>query len=137
MLITCVCAVFHSLPCNESLYFQQHWSDRALTLPARTSEFRGAFRAQENVVPGRSPLEVCAVTRKTSIAFTLIVLLTFFACGGGNLGPGTAATTTFAKSSFTAGIAHVAGNYGFTQENYLLEGAKKFRSWARNRSLCT
>ncbi len=51
----------------------------------------------------------------------------FLACGGGRLGPGTAATATFAASSFSAGIAHVAGNYGFTQENYLLEGAERIQ----------
>jgi len=55
------------------------------------------------------------------------MLGTFLACGGGHIGPGTAATTSFAQSSFTVGIAHVAGNYGFTQENYLLEGAKQIQ----------
>jgi hypothetical protein len=49
------------------------------------------------------------------------------ACGGGRMGAGTAATATFASASFHAGVAHVAGNYGFTQENYLLEGAERIQ----------
>lgn len=43
------------------------------------------------------------------------------------MGAGTAATATFASAGFHAGIAHVAGNYGFTQENYLLEGAERIQ----------
>ena len=41
-------------------------------------------------------------------------------CGGGRFGSGSGFAT-----HFTAGIAHVAGNYGFTQNNFLVEGAQK------------
>lgn len=67
------------------------------------------------------------MTRRILLVVILAILGTFVACGGGGIGPGTAATRTFAQASFHAGIAHVAGNYGFTQENYLLEGAKQIQ----------
>ena len=65
--------------------------------------------------------------QKLLLGLTLIIVSTFLACGGGQLGPGTAATRTFAQGSFSPGIAHVAGNYGFTQQNYLLEGAEQIQ----------
>jgi hypothetical protein len=68
------------------------------------------------------------VTPKIVLVAALVFVGTFLACGGGRIGAGTAATASFAESkSFTAGIAHVAGNYGFTHENYLLEGAKRIQ----------
>jgi len=39
---------------------------------------------------------------------------------------------TTPPTSFTAGITHVAGNYGFTQENYLVEGAQKISQLGSN-----
>jgi hypothetical protein len=44
-------------------------------------------------------------------------------CGGGHIGSTSAAVSVHSK--FTAGIAHVAGNYGFSQNNFLVEGAQK------------
>jgi len=68
------------------------------------------------------------VTRKICLVSTLLLIGTFLACGGGQLGPGTQATSSFAQhSKFSVGIAHVAGNYGFTHENYLLEGAEQIQ----------
>jgi len=52
-----------------------------------------------------------------------------FACGGGKIGAGSTENAgsagPAASSRFAAGIAHVAGNYGFTNNNYLVEGAEK------------
>jgi hypothetical protein len=79
----------------------------------------------------------------------LTALALTVACGGGSLasmknapGPGNpngspsgsssgsssdvSAMSNF-MNSFAAGIAHSAGNYGFTQENYLQEGAERIR----------
>jgi hypothetical protein len=57
------------------------------------------------------------------------------ACGGGHIGAGSTGGSGSASASgstavsvpakFTAGIAHVAGNYGFSQNNFLVEGAEK------------
>jgi hypothetical protein len=44
-------------------------------------------------------------------------------CGGGHIGSGSNAVAV--PSKFTAGIAHVAGSYGFSQNNFLVEGAQK------------
>jgi hypothetical protein len=49
------------------------------------------------------------------------LLCTTFGCGGGHIG----SAAVSAPSKFTAGIAHVAGDYGFTQNNFLVEGAQK------------
>lgn len=78
----------------------------------------------------------------------LMVLGSTVACGGGSLAsmknaPSSSGSTptntsvsntssdTSARSnfmnSFAAGIAHSSGNYGFTQENYLQEGAERIR----------
>jgi hypothetical protein len=74
----------------------------------------------------------------------LTVLLFTIACGGGNSlasmngapssgnnNSSTSGSNASAKSnfmnSFAAGIAHASGNYGFTQENYLQEGAERIR----------
>lgn len=42
-------------------------------------------------------------------------------CGGGHIG----SERVSVPKKFTAGIAHVAGNYGFSQNNFLVEGAQK------------
>jgi hypothetical protein len=53
--------------------------------------------------------------------FLIISVLSFgVACGGG---PHPAAS----RPEFSAGIAHVSGNYGFTQDNYLVEGATRIQ----------
>ncbi|HEX7892933.1 MAG TPA: hypothetical protein VF447_02000 [Terriglobales bacterium] len=54
------------------------------------------------------------------------MLLAASGCGGGHFssGPGSGSGPRF-SNRFTAGIAHVSGNYGFTQNNYLVEGAQK------------
>ena len=55
--------------------------------------------------------------RKTAW-FSIALALSFaVACGGGR--------PTASISGFSAGVAHVAGNYGFTQDNYLVEGAQR------------
>lgn len=74
--------------------------------------------------------------------FALLTALVFtVACGGGNTtsmknspSHGTNAapsSNVSAKANFmngfAAGIAHASGNYGFTQENYLQEGAERIR----------
>lgn len=86
--------------------------------------------------------------RYTSI-FTLLTALVFtVACGGGNLSslknsnntgaPNNSGSPNNSNSSsnsakanfmnsFAAGIAHADGNYGFTQENYLQEGAERIQ----------
>jgi hypothetical protein len=51
-------------------------------------------------------------------------------CGGGHIGSGSAAISK--SSKFTAGIAHVAGNYGFSQNNFLVEGAQKISQLGSN-----
>ncbi|HXF14749.1 MAG TPA: hypothetical protein VN517_16455 [Terriglobales bacterium] len=61
---------------------------------------------------------------RNNLLIGLISLLTLcFGCGGGHIGSTSAAVS--APSKFTAGIAHVAGNYGFSQNNFLVEGAQK------------
>jgi hypothetical protein len=67
------------------------------------------------------------VIRKISLFLLVAVAGVSISCGGGHVGAGTAATATFARTGFHAGIAHVAGNYGFTEENYLLEGAEQIQ----------
>lgn len=80
------------------------------------------------------------------LPFALFAALAFtVACGGGsptsmkgnptggqpNSSASGSASSVSAKSdfmnSFAAGIAHASGNYGFTQENYLQEGAERIR----------
>lgn len=60
--------------------------------------------------------------------FVIPAVLTIAAagCGGGHFPSekGAAASGGF-SNKFAAGIAHVSGNYGFTQNNYLVEGAQK------------
>jgi hypothetical protein len=57
--------------------------------------------------------------RKAYLLGISILVSIAVGCGGGKIGSGTTST------KFTAGIAHVSGNYGFTQNNYLVEGAQK------------
>ncbi|HET7209126.1 MAG TPA: hypothetical protein VFI95_21290 [Terriglobales bacterium] len=78
-----------------------------------------------------------------SVALFSALLFTV-ACGGGNLGSGrnqppgngdsssgSSSSQSSAKqqfeNSFSAGIAHAAGNYGFTSQNYLVEGAERIQ----------
>src|SRR5215469_10269126 len=79
------------------------------------------------------------MSHKSYISFCalLAALTVTVACGGGKLGssnPGGSAGTgsAVAKSNFmnffAAGISHASGNYGFTQENYLQEGAERIHS---------
>jgi hypothetical protein len=58
--------------------------------------------------------------RKAYLVCISILISIAAGCGGGKVGAGTAAS-----AKFTAGIAHVAGNYGFTNDNYLVEGAQR------------
>lgn len=62
--------------------------------------------------------------RKILAGIVAGLLLATFGCGGGNFG-----SSRFGggpqQTKFTAGIAHVAGNYGFTTNNFLIEGAQK------------
>src|SRR6185437_17165774 len=52
------------------------------------------------------------------------ILLTAAGCGGGHFSSGSDSGSGPGFSNrFTAGIAHVSGNYGFTHNNYLGEGA--------------
>ncbi|HVO59690.1 MAG TPA: hypothetical protein VMT53_02075 [Terriglobales bacterium] len=78
-------------------------------------------------------------------SLTLAALFSMLACGGGseasmkNAPHGNASSGSNSSSSsgisaranfmnsFAAGIAHASGNYGFTQENYLQEGAERIR----------
>jgi hypothetical protein len=50
-------------------------------------------------------------------------------CGGGHIGSGSTpaanSNVVSAPAKFTAGIAHVSGSYGFSQNNFLVEGAQK------------
>ena len=77
----------------------------------------------------------------------LSALVCTVACGGGSFSPsakasanpatgnpasGTtsgsiAGTATNFLQTFSAGIAHASGNYGFTNENYLIEGAERIQ----------
>ena len=59
-----------------------------------------------------------------SIIFIAALILVTAGCGGGQIGSTSSSGASFA-TKFTAGVAHVAGNYGFTQQNFLMEGAQK------------
>src|SRR2546430_997805 len=61
--------------------------------------------------------------RKVFLIAIISVASIAIGCGGGHIGSTSAAIS--AHSKFTAGIAHVAGNYGFSQNNFLVEGAEK------------
>jgi hypothetical protein len=63
--------------------------------------------------------------RKILVGSLCACLLVAFGCGGGQ--HVTASGKAF-TNKFMAGIAHVAGNYGFTQNNFLIEGAQKINS---------
>ena len=56
----------------------------------------------------------------------LALILAAVGCGGGHFASaeGSFKGSSF-PSKFAAGIAHVSGNYGFTQNNFLVEGAQK------------
>jgi hypothetical protein len=54
---------------------------------------------------------------------TLLLTLVAVGCGGGHIGA--VAINKALGTKFEAGIAHVAGNYGFTNNNFLVEGAEK------------
>ena len=64
--------------------------------------------------------------RKSLVLLPLALTLASFGCGGSHFSSakGSAHGGTF-STSFAAGIAHVSGNYGFTQNNFLVEGAQK------------
>jgi hypothetical protein len=62
--------------------------------------------------------------RKVHLLGISILVSIAVGCGGGRIGSGPASSSTN-STKFTAGIAHVSGNYGFTQNNYLIEGAQK------------
>jgi len=67
----------------------------------------------------------------------LSALVCTVACGGGGFAASTkasatpsgtiAGTATNFLQTFSAGIAHASGNYGFTNENYLIEGAERIQ----------
>src|SRR5438270_10447000 len=75
---------------------------------------------------------MCSALRshvKKAFSFIPIVLIfCALGCGGGHF-PSVKSSGSTDSASFTtkfaAGIAHVAGNYGFTQSNFLVEGARK------------
>lgn len=58
---------------------------------------------------------------KVWLGISLAFILVAVGCGGGHFSSGGGSFPT----KFTAGIAHVSGNYGFTQNNFLVEGAEK------------
>jgi hypothetical protein len=62
-----------------------------------------------------------------------IVVFSLFACllvafGCGDSGQHVTASGKAFTTKFMAGVAHVAGNYGFTQDNFLMEGGQKISS---------
>jgi len=59
----------------------------------------------------------------------LAFILAAVGCGGGRF-PSANVSVNGGRFStkFAAGIAHVSGNYGFTQNNYLVEGVQKIRA---------
>ena len=61
------------------------------------------------------------------VLFILAVVVFLGSCGGAHsIGAGSGmGGAQLSSQPFMAGIAHVAGNYGFTQENFLLEGAER------------
>lgn len=67
--------------------------------------------------------------RKIYLFGISVLLCCAFACGGGKIGAestgGAGPAGPAASVRFAAGIAHVAGNCGFTNNNYLVEGAEK------------
>lgn len=64
--------------------------------------------------------------RKVLLVGILSSVCAAIGCGGGSIGSsGSSAKAAVSATKFTAGIAHVAGNYGFSQNNYLVEGAQK------------
>src|SRR5215469_12711192 len=67
--------------------------------------------------------------RKILVWSVFACLLVAFGCGGSNFGDEHVTPSGKAfTSNFMAGIAHVAGNYGFSQNNFLTEGAQKISS---------
>ena len=73
--------------------------------------------------------EVLTLKNTLLCAALLTLTLIGIGCGGGNIATGSSAASTGSggtfANKFTAGIAHVAGSYGFTQNNFLMEGAQK------------
>lgn len=69
--------------------------------------------------------------RKCFIFGILALAMIGAGCGGGSIGAtshsnsGANSQAAAAATRFTAGVAHVAGDYGFTQNNFLVEGAQK------------
>ena len=59
------------------------------------------------------------------VLFCVLLALILFAGGCGRTPMGSIAVNKALGSKFEAGIAHVAGNYGFTNSNFLVEGAQK------------
>src|SRR5258707_420651 len=68
-----------------------------------------------------SPMNNSFRVRKELFIGVLCTVSVAVGCGGGHIGSGSVST----PKKFTAGIAHVAGNYGFSQNNFLVEGAQK------------
>jgi hypothetical protein len=69
------------------------------------------------------------VIRKSLLPLVGVVISLSLGCGDGrNLGQSQTAAPLRSQSSFAVGIAHVAGNYGFTQENFLVEGAERIQA---------
>jgi len=59
----------------------------------------------------------------------LALIVTAAGCGGGHFPSAkTSGNGNSFSTKFAAGIAHVSGNYGFTQNNFLVEGAQKISS---------
>jgi hypothetical protein len=61
--------------------------------------------------------------KRIRLCISLALSIVAAGCGGGHIGSGLGGGSFPTK--FEAGIAHVAGNYGFTQDNFLIEGAQK------------
>lgn len=59
--------------------------------------------------------------KKVLLFFPVALIVAAVGCGGGHF---SSSGGSFSPK-FEAGIAHVSGNYGFTQNNYLVEGAQK------------
>jgi|SRR5215469_7649246 len=64
--------------------------------------------------------------RKILVCSLFASLVAGFGCGGA--GHRVTASGKAFTTNFMAGVAHVAGNYGFTQNNFLMEGAQKISS---------
>src|SRR5579885_959629 len=114
-----------NFPASESLLA---YSPRAQNLRSRHTESY-QISPKENEPSGEGIRSRLSFTRGTRVrkALILVIAALLFAavgCGGGKIGA-TSSKDVSAPAKFTAGIAHVAGNYGFSQSNFLVEGAQK------------